>query len=164
MANSKPVRKKMPPLHAVRPPWCKCCAVAKVADVRTSAKTPRKLASGEVVAWDISSGTLIQKNHSVDGKLCDFIVRCTRPSRSEVIVVELKSRVQGANDIVAQLQGGLDILQECNLPHVAAALFHNGRMGVQELRVLKSKKLSYRGKRVILSYFRSGTSLEYALK
>jgi hypothetical protein len=144
-------------------PWCGCCSVPRVSDSGTKARTPKKLRTGENAIWTINSGTLIQANHGVSGKLCDYLIRCDRPSKIDALVVELKSRVQGANDIIEQFQNGLDLLRDKNVPRVRAALVHSGSLKMNELRVLRTRKLLYRGKPVMLEFQRSGSSLENLL-
>ena len=76
------------------------------------------------------------------------------------MVAELKSSVQHVNDILAQLQAGADLLIDSGEGEpFAAVLVHSGRMGTQEIRQLRTRRVHFRGRDVPVRVLKSRASL-----
>lgn len=123
-------------------PWCDCCMVTTASEGRSRVDMP-----GSAAVWRVSSGTLLQQNHQVAGKLCDFIIKGVRLSDNieRRVLAELKSKSARASTVQEQLQGGADLLQG-DAVVLSPVLVHQGIDGM-ELRVLRGKVVTHRGRR-----------------
>lgn len=141
-------------------PWCPKCTSGAVSEGRTGAATPLRDDRGLAVSWVIISGTSLQTNHNLAGKLCDYLIKRSRPRRHvRYLAVELKSRVQHVQGIVDQLQAGADLLGESPPGSLIPVLVHSGRMGTQEYRVLGRLKVMHRGRSLPVVHKRTGADL-----
>lgn len=143
-------------------PWCDCCSSVSMRENRCVAQIPNQ-SDGISISWRVASGTLLQRNHQIPGKFCDYIAERTSTQeepRDVYMAVELKSRVQHVGDIVEQLQAGVNALSRLQPKRgVVAILVHSGRMGPQELRALRHRTLTMDGKPKPVIAVRSHTNL-----
>jgi hypothetical protein len=140
-------------------PWCRCCKVSKMRDAGTrlvvSTGGNKKNAKGR-----IASGTKLQANHGLSGKLSDYLVERLEAVGGLYYVVELKSRVQHVEQLVAQLQAGANLLEShCPPRPLVAVVVKSRRLGPIELRLLRQRQVIYRGSRVPIRIVNSGTNL-----
>lgn len=145
-------------------PWCTCCRATRVVDSGTHLALARKTGDSRArsIKWQIASGSLLQKNHALPGKLCDFVAeQKSNGDAPKTHAIELKSRVQDVKSIVKQLQAGADLLQAGTSADSSfrAVLVRSGRLGPQELRVLRTLKVRFRGRNYPVSAVRSGSLL-----
>jgi hypothetical protein len=113
-----------------------------------------------VIKWRVASGKALQSNHNLEGKLCDFLIERLMGAGYTFIVAELKSRVQHVRSIVKQLQAGADLLAaDRGRPPLRAVLVHSGRVGTQEIRLLRSSKIRFHGRQEPIQVIKSGGSL-----
>lgn len=141
-------------------PWCECCASTRVEDSGSKVKIPIKSSGGEKLKWRISSGTCIQRNHGGSGKLCDFLL-ARESSSPAYFAVELKSRVQHAGNIADQIQSGATILEQHGdgRADFSAILVKSRGVSTHELRILRTKKINYRGVKHPIQVANSGCVL-----
>ncbi len=129
----------------------------KLAQQRSSPSDPNNKSR---VEWLVSSGTKLQANHQLSGKLCDFLARQSWSRHVQYFAVELKSRVQNINAILAQLQSGAALIERSGATGpFAAVLVNSGRMSTHELRVLRTKRVVFRGQLHPVITMRSGSTL-----
>lgn len=113
------------------------------------------------------SGTAYQERHDHGGRLCDFLVFFTYDDDDWCAAVEMKSGRIDASVVVEQLQAGALVIQ-CILGNgkrtpFAAVLAHRGRMSQNELRVLRSRRIRFGGRKHLIRPVRCGSALISAL-
>lgn len=135
-------------------PWCACCQVSKAGENRSHLLTPSIGGGGQSISWMIASGTLLQKNHGFQGKLCDFII-FSEPSQGQIknILAEMKSKSTRASAVHEQFQGGARLLVGSNHP-IVPVLIHNG-IDSMEVRILSRIRIAHNGKKYPIKIERS---------
>jgi hypothetical protein len=100
----------------------------------------------------------------LDGRICDYIVLCCKDSH-RVAVVEMKS---GAPDHVRnaidQIRNGVNVADGLigakPVQQFLPLLLHGGGISSQELKVLKSSRVTFRGKKYLVDQKKCGSSLQ----
>lgn len=133
-------------------PWCSCCRRLRAREGDNELRL-----RGSARGVDIASGTLLQRNHQIAGKLCDYIIRRRVPGVPALICCELKSRASHVESIVSQLQGGANLIHSNDRGDFMSVLVHGRGISTHELRILGRKRVSFRGKKYPISVVRSGS-------
>jgi hypothetical protein len=113
------------------------------------------------------SGTQYQANHDPDKRLCDCIVFWSRAAKDIAIAVELKGGSIPANKALDQLQGGADLVEQLTeqprkIRFFAVLVLR--RVHAMETRILRRRRISFRGQAQLVSLARCGDKLAEKLR
>lgn len=121
-----------------------CCRVQKFEESGCKVPLPRGKESVTL------SGTLLQRNHSIAGNLCDLLMyEGTSTGKSRISAAEAKSGSVSASHVHAQLQAGADIIQSEVSPeeyHSFTVNLVHRTMKTVELRHFRRLKVRFHGR------------------
>ncbi|EIV96151.1 hypothetical protein [Frankia sp. QA3] len=151
-----------PRLAATARSHCTCCATRVLREGRCSVRLP---ADGQVHCL---GGTPYQANHGHPQRLADGLVFWSRerPAEDYVFAVEMKGGRVEVDVVLGQLQNGVLVAERIcagqSGVHFAAVLASNSVRSV-DLTVLRSRRITFRGRRTGVLKIGCGDSLETLL-
>lgn len=141
-----------------------CCLTTSCEEGRCSIKLP---ANGRDTAC--INGSEYQAHHGHHSRLADCIVFWSPAGAREILApVELKGGRVKAGTALTQLQNAARLAQDllgtkCQQIRFRPLLVHRGSVHTNEIRLLRSRPIVFRKKRVLASPVRSGMSFARAV-
>ena len=145
-------------MHAVRR-HCSCCFVSSCSEGKCEIRLPQ--------SCSCLSGTLYQSNHNSSIRLCDCIVFWSQRTSDIASAVELKGGGMPANRALDQLQGGANVVEQMVEPQRQIrfyAVLVLRRLHPMEARVLRRRRITFRGRARLAIIAHCGDRLEDVLR
>ena len=114
------------------------------------------------------SGSQYQSHHRMTTRLCDFIIFWSFSERDILAPVELKGGRVKATTCLEQLQNGAGLahtLLDATYQKIrfVPLIVHRGGFSANDIRILRQRRVSFRGKRRLAGLVKSGTHLASAV-